>query len=420
MLRIGMLGCGNMAAKMADALAGHDDIVIAGVAARERSKAKSFAAKHCPDAKVYTTYAKLAAADDIDLIYIATPNTYHYEHAIMCIKEYKNILVEKPFTMSKAEADSIFFEAKNRNLFVAEAMWTSFMPLHAQMMEWVDEGRIGQVKYISANLGYDITDVPRLNDPVLGGGAYLDLGCYTTNLALSLMGDDIKVSRVFARKYSTGIDKDTTYCLETDDGTSLAVLYVTMTANTDKVGQLKNSRPIVRWAFEAKEGKVSDVFECGQQFIVAALTEVNEGEYRSLESVRPELVYEATNNAKAAYIKKQLKDVESLEKAAEVLGQPIQHIERVSLADSRFGNAGMEPAVIGKALAIGENALSEPIQGNTGVFMIRTNAANNAADAFNAETEKAQLSARFAYLPYQAMQLIEEKAEVTDNRANFQ
>ena len=112
--------------------------------------------------------------------------------------------------------------------------------------------------------------------------------------------------------------------------------------------------------------------------------------------------------------------VKALEKAAEVLGQPIQHIERVSLADSRFGNAGMEPAVIGKALAIGENALSEPIQGNTGVFMVRTNAANNAADAFNAETEKAQLSARFAYLPYQAMQLIEEKAEVTDNRANFQ
>ncbi|MBR1907297.1 MAG: Gfo/Idh/MocA family oxidoreductase [Clostridiales bacterium] len=234
MLRIGMLGCGNMAAKMADALAGHDDIVIAGVAARERSKAKAFAAAHCPDAKVYTNYSKLAAADDIDLIYIATPNTYHYEHAIMCIKEYKNILVEKPFTMSKAEADSIFFEAKNRNLFVAEAMWTSFMPLHAQMKEWVDEGRIGQVKYISANLGYDITDVPRLNDPVLGGGAYLDLGCYTTNLALSLMGDDIKVSRVFARKYSTGIDKDTTYCLETDDGTALAVLYVTMTTNTDK------------------------------------------------------------------------------------------------------------------------------------------------------------------------------------------
>lgn len=238
MLRIGMLGCGNMAAKMADALKKHKDIVIAGVAARDRSKAKAFAEKHCPDAKVFSTYAKLAQSDDIDLVYITTPNTYHYEHAIMCIKEYKNILVEKPFAMSKAEVDSIFFEAKNRNLFVAEAMWTSFMPLHQQLLEWVNDGRIGQVKYISANLGYDITDIPRLNDPILGGGAYLDLGCYTTNLALSLMGDDIKVSRVFARKFSTGIDKDTTYCLETDDGGTLAILYVTMTANTDKSAEI--------------------------------------------------------------------------------------------------------------------------------------------------------------------------------------
>ncbi len=193
-----------------------------------------------------------------------------------------------------------------------------------------------------------------------------------------------------------------------------------LTANTDKVGQLKNSRPIVRWAFEAKEGKVSDVFECGQQFIVAALTEVNDGEYRSLESVRQELAYEATNNAKAAYILKQLKGVKTLEEASEMLKQPVRNIERVSLADSRFGNAGMEPAVIGKTLAIGENALSEPIQGNTGVFVVRTGSANNAADSFDAEAEKAQLAARYAYLPYQAMQLIEDKAEVTDNRANFQ
>ena len=193
-----------------------------------------------------------------------------------------------------------------------------------------------------------------------------------------------------------------------------------LTATTDKVGQLKSSRPIVRWAFEAKEGAVSDVFECGQQFIVAALTEVNDGEYRPLEAVRAELMYEATNNAKAAYLKKELKGIESLEAAAEKLGQPVQHIERVALGDSRFGNAGMEPAVIGKAIAQGENALSEPIQGNMGVFVVKTGAANNAAETFVVETEKAQLASRYAYLPYQAMQLLEDKAEVDDNRANFQ
>ena len=193
-----------------------------------------------------------------------------------------------------------------------------------------------------------------------------------------------------------------------------------LTATTDKVGQLKSSRPIVRWAFEAKEGAVSDVFECGQQFIVAALTEVNDGEYRPLEAVRAELMYEATNNAKAAYLKKELKGIESLEAAAEKLGQPVQHIERVALGDSRFGNAGMEPAVIGKAVAQGENALSEPIQGNMGVYVVKTGKANNAAETFVVETEKAQLASRYAYLPYQAMQLLEDKAEVDDNRANFQ
>ena len=193
-----------------------------------------------------------------------------------------------------------------------------------------------------------------------------------------------------------------------------------LTATTDKVGQLAASRPIVRWAFEAKEGQVSDVFECGQQFIVAALTEVNDGEYRPLEAVRAELTYEATNNAKAEYIKKELKGVESLEAAAQIMGQKVQSVERVSLADSRLGNAGMEPAVIGAAIAQGENALSEPIQGNMGVFVIKTGAANNAEGTFNAESEKAQLSSRFAYLPYQAIQLLEDKAEITDNRANFQ
>ena len=193
-----------------------------------------------------------------------------------------------------------------------------------------------------------------------------------------------------------------------------------LTATTDKVGQLKSSRPIVRWAFEAKEGRVSDVFECGQQFVVAALKEVNDGEYRPLEAVRAELTYEATNNAKAEYIKNELKGVETLEAAAEKLNQPIQTVDRVSLADSRFGNAGMENAVIGKALALGENKLSEPIQGNMGVYVIRTGGALNLDEEFNADTEKAQLATRYTYLPYQAIQLAEDKAEIKDNRANFQ
>lgn len=247
MLRVGILGCGTIAAKIADSLKDNKKAVIAGVASRERNKAKKFAAAHCPDAKVFTGYEKLAASDEIDLVYIATPNTYHYEHAIMCIKEYKNILVEKPFAMSKAEADSIFFEAKNRGVFVAEAMWTSYQPLHLKALEWIEKGRIGAVKYVSANLGYDIAAVPRLNSPVLGGGSYLDLGVYTTNFALSFMGNDIKVSRVFARRVSSGIDRDTSYCLESEDGSILGNFYVTMCADTDKDGVVVGERGKIKF-----------------------------------------------------------------------------------------------------------------------------------------------------------------------------
>ena len=248
MLRVGILGCGNIAAKVADSLKGNKKVIIAGVASRERNKAKKFAAAHCPDAKVFTGYEKLAASDEIDLIYITTPNTYHYEHAIMCIKEYKNILVEKPFAMSKAEADSIFFEAKNRGVFVAEAMWTSYTPLHKKALELIAQDKIGAVKYVSANLGYDIENMPRLNSQVLGGGSYLDLGVYTTNFALSFMGDDIKVSRVFARQISSGIDKDTTYSLETEDGSILGNFYVTMCADTDRDGVVIGEKGKIRFS----------------------------------------------------------------------------------------------------------------------------------------------------------------------------
>ena len=191
--------------------------------------------------------------------------------------------------------------------------------------------------------------------------------------------------------------------------------------NTEKVGDLKASRPIVRWAFEAKEGQVSDVFECGNQFIVAVLTEVNDGEYRSLESVRAELMAEAMNNAKAEYIIKQLKGAATLEEAAEILDRPVQTAENVTFAAYRFGNAGNEPAVIGATMALEDNELSAPVQGRSGVFMVKAGTKTTAEAEFNEEMEKQQLVGRVAYsIPYQAIALIQEQADVVDNRANFQ
>ena len=255
----------------------------------------------------------------------------------------------------------------------------------------------------------------------------LEIGKPTPKVKLAILAREVTPSsKTYAAIYNEAkqfiVDNRTAEALEAaaqEKGMAVVPQY-NLTKTTDKVGQLKASRPIVRWAFEAKEGQVSDVFECGQQFIVAALTEVNDGEYRPLEAVRSELAYEATNNAKAEYLKKQLKGAETLEAAAEALGVEVQQTERVSLADSRFGNAGLEPAVIGATLALNENELSAPVKGNMGVFVVKAGAANNTESELNVESEKAQLASRYAYLPYQAIQLIEDKAEVTDNRANFQ
>ena len=191
--------------------------------------------------------------------------------------------------------------------------------------------------------------------------------------------------------------------------------------NSDKINDLKNSRPIVRWAFEAKDGQVSDVFECGDQFVVAALTEVNDSEYRSMESVRAELVIAATNNKKADYIANQLNDITTLEEAATLLGAEVKTAESISLSSYRLGAASVEPAVIGAALAMEANTLSTPVKGNNGVYMLTIGEKKVAEGVLNADQEISNLNMRTSYtIPYQAVTLIEEKAEVVDNRARFQ
>ena len=205
-----------------------------------------------------------------------------------------------------------------------------------------------------------------------------------------------------------------------EQGLSITPAYG-LNVNADKVNDLKNSRGIVRWAFEAKDGQLSDVFECGDQFIVAALTEVNDGDYRTIDEVRMELTLQATTDKKAEYLMNQLKGVSTLEEAAELFDAEIQTAENVTLASTRLGAAGIEPAVIGATLALENNATSAPVKGNAGVYMVRIGEKVVAEGELNAEQEINNLNMRTSYsVPYQAIALIEENAEVEDNRARFQ
>lgn len=190
---------------------------------------------------------------------------------------------------------------------------------------------------------------------------------------------------------------------------------------SNKVADLKSSRAIVRWAFKANEGQVSDVFECGDKYIVAVLTACHDDEYRAFEDVQNALRYEAVNRKKAEYINKQIADAKTLAEAAEKMGSDVRHIDELTEDSYRFGNEGMEPAAIGTAFATAAGELSKPVKGNQGVIVLVPADVQRTDAEVNYETEIAQLNARISYnLPYQLINNLEQNAEIVDNRATFQ
>ena len=189
----------------------------------------------------------------------------------------------------------------------------------------------------------------------------------------------------------------------------------------NKVADLKSSRAIVRWAFNAKEGQVSDVFECGDKYIVAVLTATHDGEYREFEDVQATLRYEAVNRKKAEYISKQIADAKTLAEVAEKMGSEVRHIDALTEDSYRFGIEGMEPAAVGTAFATAAGELSKPVKGNQGVIVLVPSDVQRAEAEVDYKAEIASLNARTNYsLPYQLINNLEQNADIVDNRATFQ
>lgn len=205
----------------------------------------------------------------------------------------------------------------------------------------------------------------------------------------------------------------------TEAGDSLGLRPATLFAASDKVDQLKASRPIVRWAFKAKDGAVSDVFECGEVLVVAALTGVNDGEYRPFDEVKEQIRYMMLNEKKGEFLAAQVTGVSNIEEAAEKLGVEVQEAEGVNFASNRFG-LGNEPAAVGAALHLNAGELSAPVQGNMGLYVILGGEKATAEAEFNADVEKMALGMALRQTANRAFAILMDKAEIEDNRPNFQ
>ena len=194
------------------------------VASRSVDRAEKFAAAHGIE-RAYGSYAEIMLNDDVDVLYIATPHPQHYLIALAAINAGKAILVEKTFTATVAGAEKVIQTARQRQVFAMEAMWTRFQPAIVEARRLVEEGAIGEVRQVQADLGVDRPYDPadRLFDPAQGGGAMLDLGVYPVSFAHYFLGEPASVE-VSGSRAPTGVDLEAGLLLRYADGRAASLL----------------------------------------------------------------------------------------------------------------------------------------------------------------------------------------------------
>lgn len=209
-IKWGIMGLGNMAYKIADALEVVENAELIAAGSRSEDKAQEFGEEYgLAKSKCYGDYQELASDDDIDVIYIATPVALHKENAIMCMEEGKAVLCEKSLAENAADVAEMIKVSKDQGVFFMEAMWTRFLPVYKDIKKWLAEGNIGDIRMIDAS----ITINDRLDpydirfDPELGGGALLDLGIYPISFCSYILNESPETVSSEAYVGKTGVDE---------------------------------------------------------------------------------------------------------------------------------------------------------------------------------------------------------------------
>lgn len=225
----GILGTGWIAGLQTSDLIEHGFNVVA-VGSRTETSATKFAKEYGIPA-AHGSYEELVANPDVDIIYVASPHPFHEEHALLALNAGKHVLVEKVFTMNAAQAENVVARASELGLVVLEAMWTRYLPHMVRIRELVKSGALGSIRSVIADHNQNISMDPlhRLNNPLLGGGALLDLGIYPVSFAFDILGAPTSVVAV-ATKTVTDVDRQTSMILSYGDEAQ-AVLQTTLDLN---------------------------------------------------------------------------------------------------------------------------------------------------------------------------------------------
>ena len=205
LLRVGIIGTGWIAEKAAITLRGLKECEAYAVGSRTIERAEAFA-KEWGIAKACGSYAELINDPDVDLVYVGTPHSHHYDVTKEALLAGKPCLVEKAFMANYRQAKEIVDLARERKVFLAEAIWTRYQPVVKMVRDLIDSGRIGTPRLVTATLGYSMGEKPRIMRPDLCGGALLDLGVYALNFVRMFFPAEIVSMESQCVKSKTGMD----------------------------------------------------------------------------------------------------------------------------------------------------------------------------------------------------------------------
>ena len=244
-IRWGILGTGAIAKLFATGLQSVPDATLAAVGSRAAATADAFADRFGA-ARRHASYEALAADPEIDIVYIATPHPMHHTAAKLCLEAGKAVLCEKPFTVNTIQAREVVALARERKLFLMEAMWTRFLPLMVRFRELIAAGAIGEPRLLTADFGFrhngDASH--RLFNPDLAGGALLDVGVYVVSLASMIFGPPERGTGM-ADIGATGVDEQTALVFGYPGG-KLAQLTVAVRTNTPQEVTLMGTEGTIR------------------------------------------------------------------------------------------------------------------------------------------------------------------------------
>jgi predicted dehydrogenase len=244
-IRWGILGCGRIARKFAADLAYVSQAKLVAVGARQWETAEAFA-RDFPCSHVHGSYEELVKNPEVDVIYIATPHAFHYEHTLLCLHHKKAVLCEKAFAINRHQVKEMVELSRKNKIFLMEAIWSKFLPQYQKVLELKSAGELGEIRNVLINFGF-IPQPPvpaRLFDPALGGGSLLDIGIYNVFFALTFLGrpDMIEASMTPSPQ---GVDIQCAILFKYDNG-AMAQLFSSLSSNQPTEADICGSKSRIR------------------------------------------------------------------------------------------------------------------------------------------------------------------------------